>query len=695
LINTGISVDQRINTGRWHPLLIVATSLGLTAPLLFLLATGHVLTRDDLGVLHLPFRYLYQEALKQGELLLWTPAYHSGFFLYGAGEAGMLHPLHLALYRMLPLAAAFNLEILASYVSLFTGTALLGQRLGISLTGALFGAMSFAFSGFTLFNLMHVNHIGTFAHAPWMLLAMLELATATTARRHALAFGSLALVTGLQVLAGNPQYVWLTSVALLYMIACNIVTRKRRRSLPLITIALAAGLAAGAVQLLPTLEFLTNSPRATWSAEAAMTFSLSPLNLIQLWSPFAFEFRVAAVPAEQFIVHEFIVYNGAFCTAAFLWLLIRYRAIQHRGLFIACAAFAGINLVLAFGRYGGIYPWLAMLPGIGSFRAPARHLVLVQWGMSGIAAIAFDDLRRTALHGIRLSWRELWPMVALCVSAVATALAAAVLADSAWAASQELRFSGLTRSMPWTLIVIAITTLIILSARGYRWAIPVLICASALDLGLWGYSYLFRWTTIETPAAIANLAPAPRDARAGDLIPTVDGGPNEYGILRGLRLTDGYTGLTASAVLDPRDPITQRLAGVNWQYRSGTWTRVEDAYPRARLSSKSATDSAHIVHERPGRFVIATIASETQLLLMTEKFHQGWNAFVDGNAITTQRAFSDFLACKVPAGSHQIELIFMPRSFVAGASITGAAVLIILVVTTWLWRRPDAGLRVR
>lgn len=706
--------------GRRDAALITDAAAVLIGPLLLLLFTGRILVRDDLGALHLPFRYLYQQALTTGRLLLWTPAYHSGFFLYGAGEAGMLHPLHVALYRFLPLATAFNLEIIASYVSLFCGSACLLRRLGVSLEGALFGAMTFAFSGFTLYNLTHVNHIGTFAHAPWMLLATLQLSTAASNRERAWAFMALAAVTGLQLLAGNPQYVWLTWIAVGYFMICRVVAQGNWRWLPLTVGAMAAGVAIGAVQLLPTLEFLGDSPRAGWTAESALTFSLSPLNVIQLWSPFAFEFRVAAPPAEQFIVHEFIVYNGAFCTAALIWVAMRYRSLRPRGLIVALLIFTAINLLLAFGRYGGVYPLLARLPGVGAFRAPARHLLLVQMAMSGLAAVAFDDLRDLGVRGLQPSWRQLSPFAALAGAAVLTAMVAQMLANTPWAAAHGLHFSGWARSGPWTLVVLAMTSLVVSAARGHRWAIPALICLSALDLGVWGYSYLVRWGTFATPAALAEQAPA--EARAGELIPTVDGGLNEYGILRGLRLTDGYTGLDAVAILNPREPATQRLAGVNWRYDSGRWARVTDALPRVRLVAASivstspgeqlnaidaaaialvdrplalsgARGTARLTHELPGQFEVETTAEGRQLMVTTEKFHDGWHATIDGNPAPVLRAYGDFLACEVPPGSHRVMLTFRPRGFVVGEKISSSALLAVLAATLWLWRgRPRTGL---
>src|SRR5262249_10569004 len=104
---------------RDHLRVIATCSAALFVPLLVPLGTGRVFTKDDLGAMHLPFRYLYREALHHGDSILWTPALLSGFFLHGEGEAGMTHPFHFVLYRTLPLGPAFNLEIITSYVAMF------------------------------------------------------------------------------------------------------------------------------------------------------------------------------------------------------------------------------------------------------------------------------------------------------------------------------------------------------------------------------------------------------------------------------------------------------------------------------------------------------------------------------------------------------------------------------------------------
>ena len=167
-----------------RPLLrvIAVCSAALFVPLLIPLATGRVFTLDDLGRYHIPMRAVYSEALHQGDSILWTPAVFSGFFLFGESQLGMAHPWHLLLYRFLPLVAAFNLELIGSYVVMFTGVVLLLKRIGFSRESRWFGAMVFTFSGYNLFHVIHLNLIAGVAHIPWLLLAAHVLATQRTAR---------------------------------------------------------------------------------------------------------------------------------------------------------------------------------------------------------------------------------------------------------------------------------------------------------------------------------------------------------------------------------------------------------------------------------------------------------------------------------------------------------------------------------
>jgi hypothetical protein len=674
---------------------------------LWQLATGRVLTRDDLAAMHLPFRYLYQQALRSGDTFLWTPALHSGLYLHGEGEAGMAHPLHLALYRFLPLASAFNLEIVSSYLTLLAGTFWLWRRVGLAADASLFGAMLFAFSGFTLFNLAHVNHIATIAHAPLLLAATHALLSAPTRRSRTSATVLIACIAGSQWLVGNPQYVWFTYLALAYVAGVMVIGGAPASRLPWLAGALALGLLIGAVQLLPTWEFARASVRTGWTLDERLSFSLAPINLVQLWSPFAFRFRVYAPEAESQIVHEFIVYNGAFCTIALAWIACRWRTQRRVALLTALIVGAAIALVLAFGRYGGVYPLIANLPGIQNFRAPARHLVLFDLALSGIAAVAFEDLMAMARRTATERSAAIVPLAITAVLTVGITIVAVLAASTTW-----------TRALPWACVILAMIALVGLTSRGVTWAAPALVLLTAIDLGVWGYSYIYRWSALRTVSELAADATVPPDGRAGQRIvpmPADPQHPANLPIFRGFTLTTGYAGPDPASVLPPDDPLSERLAGAAWRPSGTQWVPVADPMPRARLMSDArtsrdvetelrATDirrtvlsdrrvgglsgspgEAQVVTDRPGRIVIETNGSGPQVLVVAERFHEGWRAAQDGTTRDTIRAYGDFLGVVVDPGRHSVTLTFAPASIRRGmlATLIGISLMAAVAVVAW------------
>jgi hypothetical protein len=73
-------------------------------------------------------------------------------------------------------------------------------------------------------------------------------------------------------------------------------------------------------------------------------------------------------------------------------------------------------------------------------------------------------------------------------------------------------------------------------------------------------------------------------------------------------------------------------------------------------------------------------------LVLSEIFYPGWHATVDGVPANIYRANYLFRAIPLSPGWHQVELYFMPDSFVVGALIALAAAIILLVGSIGLWR---------
>jgi hypothetical protein len=309
-------------------------------------------------------------------------------------------------------------------------------------------------------------------------------------------------------------------------------------------------------------------------------------------------------------------------------------------------------------------------------------------------------------------------LAAVIALSVITTLVTASLAGSAWASANGLLFSGPLRAVSWTAIVIVVCALMMLSARGVRGALPLLIVAAAADLGAWGYSYVLRYNPIKSLDEIKLEATAPPEARPGDVIRTYVGGHDAGAVLRGLRLTMGYTGLYAVQRLDPRERVTERLSGLTWEGDGNRWWRAGDTLPRGRLVSQVLTStnprasvkavdsarvaivdrniliggspgSAQLVHDSPGHLEFETVTGSEQILVVTERFHRGWQIEVDGQAIEPMRVDGDFLGCVVPEGRHRVTLRFLPDSVTTGRWLSAAGVMLTTAGAGLLARRRD------
>jgi hypothetical protein len=106
--------------------------------------------------------------------------------------------------------------------------------------------------------------------------------------------------------------------------------------------------------------------------------------------------------------------------------------------------------------------------------------------------------------------------------------------------------------------------------------------------------------------------------------------------------------------------------------------------PQAAGSFAGTPGQARVVSDRPGAIVIDATAPARQLLVLTESFHRGWRALVDGAAADPVRAYGDHLAVAVDAGAHRVELTFAPASARIGIATSILATALLSVALVWL-----------
>jgi membrane protein YfhO len=114
-------------------------------------------------------------------------------------------------------------------------------------------------------------------------------------------------------------------------------------------------------------------------------------------------------------------------------------------------------------------------------------------------------------------------------------------------------------------------------------------------------------------------------------------------------------------------------------YSATGWIETHDAEQHIIVNGQ-ATATA----KRNGtEYAIDVNARTAAWLIVTESAWRGWRAYVDGHRVRTYYADVAFLGIFVPAGHHQLRVVYLPESFVRGRNIsfaTLAALAIVLII---------------
>jgi len=257
----------------------------------------HDIAGSDLWHLNYPMKHYYQAALRDGRLPLWCPQLGTGFPLHAEGQVGALYPLNLVLYAVLPLPLAFNWSIALTTALAAAFSSMFARQVGAGRAGSLLAALVFAFSGFFVTHLKHVNMTTVAAWAP-LLLFLLERHARKRSTTSLVAF---AAATACMILAGHPQILYnnLLMAGLYGLVRLTSIWRRRlaegggrARALGYgsgAVYAVVIGTLVGAPQLLPTQELNRFGPRkGGMSIEAATVWEYHPRHLLAFLWPGAF-----------------------------------------------------------------------------------------------------------------------------------------------------------------------------------------------------------------------------------------------------------------------------------------------------------------------------------------------------------------------------------------------------------------------
>jgi hypothetical protein len=116
-------------------------------------------------------------------------------------------------------------------------------------------------------------------------------------------------------------------------------------------------------------------------------------------------------------------------------------------------------------------------------------------------------------------------------------------------------------------------------------------------------------------------------------------------------------------------------------------TLVESAPPDLAAPPAGSSSTVTFVERSPERIRLTVDAAADGLLVLSETYDPGWNAFVNGQEVDILRANYLFRAIPVPAGVSEIELRFEPIETRIGMAISGLTLLIVIPAFVLALRR--------
>lgn len=98
----------------------------------------------------------------------------------------------------------------------------------------------------------------------------------------------------------------------------------------------------------------------------------------------------------------------------------------------------------------------------------------------------------------------------------------------------------------------------------------------------------------------------------------------------------------------------------------------------------SVAGTAEVTRHEPNRVEVKTQAATPSILVLSENHYPGWNAYVDGGAVETQRVDYNLRGVALNAGNHTVEFVYRPKSVIIGLVIS---LLTLAVLVFWATRK--------
>lgn len=699
-------------------------------------AHGNFLGGIDVAQYFLWHAQFIKEQLLSGSVPLWNPYYYSGHPFIANPQTFVFYPATL-LFAALPLPWAFNTDTLLHIYLAAAGIYCFVLLITESRSSGLASAVVYSLSGYFMTRIYagHLTMIHTAALLPWIFY-LFEKGYKTGQTRFFLITG---LVFGLQILSGEPQNNYYTVLFLAVYALIRHFSTSRPAHWPFyqpvafLVLILLVAFGISAVQVLPSLEFMSLSDRAEKTYQFATAYSFPPQNF--------FTFLVPVIENSSLKPDvEFAGYIGipaiilAGIGAAF------YRHSPHTWCFRIMALIAA---AIMLGKYTPLYHlFYNCLPGIATFRIPARCLVIFTFSMSALTGLGIQHVCQTAItRKQHIAGIGLCAVLLMClfagaaffqvplvskdiVLAVAFFVVAFVILDLGRFVKNKSVVAGVIIAVLFIDLYLAyhsqtptINQNEVLKKQSYERLFGndrgFYRVASPLD-ALVGANFHYYNVNAYTPVVLGRYfrfmhetANAPVDTKTRHTLnPQIFSRNSVFsskvlGIKYALiKNKDGFELITAEQVM-PRATLVSNALFLPRLEDHLQYIKRPDFDPQKQVLLEAVPpenvppnpkgmeappdgNNVTITKYQPNQIELNYVSDSDTYLVLSELFYPGWQAYIDGNKVQILRA--DYLLRAVPltAGRHNVVFVYRPASFLIGAAITIFTLLLLGAISLLL-----------
>jgi hypothetical protein len=690
------------------------------------------LESPDLAYQVLPWYQFQAGEWHAGRLPLWDPYLWNGQPLIGQVVSGVAYPLNWILF-LLPLRNGWiQLGFLHwYYVAIhWMGSVFcywLCRDLGRGRAASIFAGSLFALSGY----MGSTDWPQMLNGAVWVPLAILFMLRALHGRRMIASSALCGVFWGISWLSGHHQIPIFLSLIILGTFAYTALEmsptsllgfRVRWRPIGLACLAVGFAVTAGALQILPGLEYGRLAVRWVNAENPVRWNDIVPYSVHAYYSLNPLSLLGVVIPGLHRHVDAFIGAVALILAGLATSLLWHDRIVR---LFFAIAL-AGV--LLALGQWDVLHGILySLLPFVEKARSPGMAIFLFHFGISVLCAYGIDSFQSPTVS----EWARRIRIAAFASGTFLLGLNVVVVAIRPQNFGDE------------RVIIVALCAL---GMSGVLWAwqtkamqFPALAaCAFGLmvvEIGLVTNAYLphqsehNRNTLLPQLREYADVAGYLRDQGFNRVEVDGDAIKFNFGDWYGLETYRGYlASLTANLQdLETEQRWTARLFGVKYAVRkdpqfpdqqrvfSGSsgmnvylnpdslprvWTvhqivsvahvgearkfiREEDFRHKAFVLGKPPAvescpegDNVDLLYHAPNRVLIQANMKCRGMVVLSDTSFPGWVAHLDGRPVPIHEAYLALRGVLVDAGNHRIEMVYRPRSVQLGGALSLTSILV-------------------